>query len=120
MAGEGGIDMLITLLGCDSDHVQRQAAKAIANLGVNADNKAAIAAAGGIDPLVALADKGSEGVQIEAIAALANLAVNGEGILLLVPSSPSPLPPSFPSFFRYATALIAFISQTRGTRTGMH
>ena len=35
MAEEGGLDMLITLLGSTSDLVQRQAAKALANLGVN-------------------------------------------------------------------------------------
>ena len=35
MADEGGIEMLIDLLSSKSDHVQRQAAKAIANLGVN-------------------------------------------------------------------------------------
>ena len=35
MAKEGGIEMLIELLQCRNDHVQRQAAKAIANLGVN-------------------------------------------------------------------------------------
>ena len=35
MANDGGIDMLIDLLQSDSEHVQRQAAKALANLGVN-------------------------------------------------------------------------------------
>ncbi len=35
MANEGGIDMLIDLLQSDNEHVQRQAAKALANLGVN-------------------------------------------------------------------------------------
>lgn len=35
MATEGGIDMLINLLESTNEHVQRQAAKALANLGVN-------------------------------------------------------------------------------------
>lgn len=35
MATEGGIDMLIDLLESTNEHVQRQAAKALANLGVN-------------------------------------------------------------------------------------
>ena len=50
---------------------------ALANLGVNADNKSKIAKAGGIPKLVHLAGVGSVPVKIEAIAALANLAVNG-------------------------------------------
>lgn len=37
MATEGGIDMLIDLLGSSNEHVQRQAAKALANLGVNGE-----------------------------------------------------------------------------------
>lgn len=35
MAQNGGIEMIITLLNSPSDQVQRQAAKALANLGVN-------------------------------------------------------------------------------------
>ena len=35
MANEGGIEMLIHLLASDNEHVQRQSAKALANLGVN-------------------------------------------------------------------------------------
>ena len=35
MAQEGAIDMLVSLLGCENNKVQRQAAKALANLGVN-------------------------------------------------------------------------------------
>ncbi len=98
MAKEGGVDMLIPLLRSASEAVQRQAAKALANLGVNGlfmltctagclplsclcccsgDNKAIIAAAGGIGPLIVLSRSGAPGVQVEAIAALANLAVNG-------------------------------------------
>lgn len=77
MAKEGGLEMLIKLLKSSSELVQRQSAKALANLGVNADNKALIAEAGGIVPLIALAKSAVPGVRVEAIAALANLAVNG-------------------------------------------
>lgn len=35
MADEGGIEMLIDLVDNTNEHVQRQAAKALANLGVN-------------------------------------------------------------------------------------
>ncbi|RHZ00265.1 hypothetical protein DYB37_004432 [Aphanomyces astaci] len=77
MANEGGIDMLIHLLQSTNEHVQRQAAKALANLGVNVDNKEKIAKAGGIKPLIELARSKQIGVAVEAIAALANLAVNG-------------------------------------------
>lgn len=102
MATEGGIDMLIDLLDNPNEHVQRQAAKALANLGVNGTvaaqqspcfpfltlmgsnnlnvvaNKERIARAGGIKPLIALASSKQVGVAVEAIAALANLAVNGK------------------------------------------
>jgi hypothetical protein len=77
MANEGAIESLIGLLVVNNDLVQRQSAKALANLGVNADNKPKIAAAGGIPKLIALAGNSAIPVKIEAIAALANLAVNG-------------------------------------------
>jgi hypothetical protein len=51
---------------------------ALANLGVNADNKIKIAEKGGIPKLIHLAKIGKTYVMIEAVAALANLAVNGE------------------------------------------
>lgn len=88
MAQNGGIEMIITLLNSPSDQVQRQAAKALANLGVNSiikfyilyicldDNKELITKAGGLPPLIAAAKSENVGVEIEAIAALANLAVN--------------------------------------------
>lgn len=76
-ARAGGLPMLIRLLKSPSEQVQRQAAKAVANLGVNHDNKELIAKAGGVEPLIALARGASVPVKIEAIAALANLAVNG-------------------------------------------
>ena len=69
--------MLISLLDNEHELTLRQSAKALANLGVNAENKRKIAAAGGIPKLVRLAGFESVPVRIEAIAALANLAVNG-------------------------------------------
>jgi hypothetical protein len=78
MANEGAIECLIALLVSNNDLIQRQSAKALANLGVNADNKPRIAAAGGIPKLIALAGTSLVAVKIEAIAALANLAVNGK------------------------------------------
>ena len=78
MAQEGAIECLIALLESESELIQRQSAKALANLGVNGDNKPRIAAAGGIPKLVALAATEVVSVRIEAVAALANLAVNGE------------------------------------------
>ena len=77
MAEEGAIEMLVDLLDSKHELIQRQSAKALANLGVNADNKKRIAEAGGIPGLVALAKTSSLAVKIEAIAAIANLAVNG-------------------------------------------
>lgn len=77
MAHEDAIGSLISLLDSDMDLIQRQAAKALANLGVNAANKAQIADEGGIPKLVRLATVAQIPVKIEAIAALANLAVNG-------------------------------------------
>ena len=59
-------------------YTPKQAAKALANLGVNVDNKVTIAQKGGISPLIQLADCGKEAVQVEAVAALANLAVNDD------------------------------------------
>lgn len=79
MADEGGVDMLVNLLqneGGDSEAVQRQASKALANLGVNPVNKEKIYHAGGIAPLIKLSRSNNDNVCVEAIAALANLAVN--------------------------------------------
>ena len=56
--------------------------EALANLGVNGENKIKVAAAGGIPKLVRLAGIGTIAVKIEAIAALANLAVNGKLYLI--------------------------------------
>ena len=81
MAHEDAIGSLISLLDSDLDLIQRQAAKALANLGVNAANKAQIADEGGIPKLVRLATVAQIPVKIEAIAALANLAVNGANAL---------------------------------------
>lgn len=81
MAEEGGIECLIALLDSSNDLIQRQSAKALANLGVNADNKMKIAERGGIPKLIRLSGTPQVSVRIEAVAALANLAVNGEGLL---------------------------------------
>lgn len=80
MAKEGAIEMLVDLLSSDHELIQRQAAKALANLGVNSDNKRKIALAGGIPRLIRLASVYQISVKIEAIAALANLAVSGAGL----------------------------------------
>lgn len=77
MAREGAVEMLISLLENDNELIQRQSAKALANLGVNGDNKRKIALLGGIPKLVELSRSPLVPIKIEAIAALANLAVNG-------------------------------------------
>jgi hypothetical protein len=77
MSQEGAIEMLTDLLSSNHELTLRQSAKALANLGVNTDNKKKIADLGGIPKLVRLAGMESVAVRIEAIAALANLAVNG-------------------------------------------
>jgi HEAT repeat protein len=78
MAEEGAVECLINLLDSGNELVQRQSAKALANLGVNNENKLKISRCGGIPRLVKLAASPLLGVKIEAIAALANLAVNGK------------------------------------------
>jgi HEAT repeat protein len=84
MAEEGAIASLIGLLSSPNELIQRQSAKALANLGVNTDNKPKIAAAGGIPKLIVLAGTSLVSVRIEAIAALANLAVNDNNELEIV------------------------------------
>jgi len=84
MAEEGAIECLIQLLTSSNELIQRQSAKALANLGVNADNKPRVAAAGGIPKLIALASTSLIAVKIEAVAALANLAVNGTNFQLFL------------------------------------
>ncbi|RHY05422.1 hypothetical protein DYB28_000792 [Aphanomyces astaci] len=76
MANEGGIDMLIHLLQSTNEHVQRQAAKALANLGVNADNKELIIELGGVDALQLLVRSPNERICQQATRALVNLGVN--------------------------------------------
>ena len=70
------LTLLESLTTSDHELIQRQSAKALANLGVNPDNKRAIALKGGVPKLVRLAAVPYMSVKIEAIAALANLAVN--------------------------------------------
>lgn len=69
--------MLIDLLQSTHDLTLRQAAKALANLGVNPENKRLIAQSEGIPALIKLLDTSILPVKIEVVAALANLAVNG-------------------------------------------
>ena len=69
--------MLISLLHSTHDLTLRQAAKALANLGVNPDNKRLIAQSEGIPALIKLLGTAVLPVKIEVVAALANLAVNG-------------------------------------------
>lgn len=85
MAKEGAIEMLVGLLESEHELIQRQAAKALANMGVNGENKRKIALAGGIPHLVTLAGVPQISVRIEAIAALANLAVSGTCSLVQSP-----------------------------------
>jgi Armadillo/beta-catenin-like repeat len=87
MAKEGGIEMLIHLLESDNELILRQSAKALANLGVNANNKRDIALKGGIPKLVRVAGVPQVTVKIEAVAALANLAVNGKKMKVFTHSS---------------------------------
>jgi Armadillo/beta-catenin-like repeat len=84
MAKEGGIEMLIYLLESDNELILRQSAKALANLGVNANNKRDIALKGGIPKLARVAGVPQVTVKIEAVAALANLAVNGKHVHMLL------------------------------------
>jgi len=84
MADEGAVEMLLNLLETNNEIIQRQAAKAIANLSVNHDNKLKIGQIGGIAKLVALAGSNTLQVKIEAIAALGNLAVNDYNELEIV------------------------------------
>jgi hypothetical protein len=90
MAREGAIAPLIALLDSPSDLIQRQSAKALANLGVNSENKQRIAEEGALPRLVLLSGAPQVNVRIEAIAALANLAVNGKSTVQCNGSVPHP------------------------------
>jgi len=61
-----------------SDGEKKEAAKILANLAMDVQNKAAIAAASGIPPLVALVTSGSDSAKQDAARALGNLAVNDQ------------------------------------------
>ena len=73
-----GIDDLIAKLSSGDEMGKEEAAGALRNLAINADNKVAIAKAGGIEPLVALARDGTAGAKEHAAGALRSLAVNNE------------------------------------------
>lgn len=78
MARCGALEVLVQLLRSENASTGKQAAKAIANLAVNAENKARIRNADGLAPLIKLAGSEIAAVQVEAIAALANLSVDDE------------------------------------------
>lgn len=84
MAEKGAIPSLISLLDSPHESILRQAAKALANLGVNSENKTLIAGSGGIPKLIILARSTVIAVRIEAVAALANLAVNDNNEIEIV------------------------------------
>lgn len=70
--------MLVNLLDTPQELTQRQAAKALANLGVDAGNKIEIAKQGALPRLLNLIKNSGIRVKTEAVAAIANLAVDGE------------------------------------------
>ena len=76
--GRGDFGPLVALVRGGSERAKEQAAAALRNLAVNADNQVTIAAAGAIEPLVALVRGGSEGANAQAAAALWNLADNAD------------------------------------------
>src|SRR5690606_37045844 len=78
MAPEGAITMLVGLLDTPHELTQRQAAKALANLGVDAGNKIEIAKQGALPRLFNIVKNSGVRVKTEAVAAIANLAVDGE------------------------------------------
>ena len=72
------IASLVAQLMSGTDMQKEQAAGALQNLALNADNKVAIAQAGGIAPLVALAKSGTDAQKKYAAAALWNLSANAD------------------------------------------
>ena len=64
----GPVDLVFSRFPCPLE--------ALANPGVNIQNKERIAKGGGIPPLIGLSRSANPSVAVEAIAALANLAVN--------------------------------------------
>ncbi|RHY33483.1 hypothetical protein DYB32_001600 [Aphanomyces invadans] len=98
MANEGGIDMLIHLLQSNNEHVQRQAAKALANLGVNGlvfhtnisyANEIEIAQEGGLKPIIQAAKSDSMELQSQVARALRNLSLGGVDALQNLVRSPN-------------------------------
>ena len=69
---------LIALLTSGTQVAKENAAGALSNLSVNADNKVAIAKEGGLKPLVALLTSGTPVAKEKAVAALKNLSVNAD------------------------------------------
>jgi hypothetical protein len=83
MAKKGVLDVMVRLLNVPTPTTAKQAAKAIANLAVNVENKKLISKAGGIPPLLVLAASEDVSVQVEAVAAIANLSVDDENERLI-------------------------------------
>ena len=74
----GSISTLIKFVTSGTDAGKENAARALRNLAVNADNQIAIATKGGIEPLIALVKSGTDVGKEKAAGALWNLAVNAD------------------------------------------
>ena len=74
----GGLGGLVALLGDPSASSREEAARALANLAGNDENKLAIAANGGIMPLIMLLRDSHPPAREEAARALVNLAVDDD------------------------------------------
>ena len=77
-ASAATVEQIIQDLHSGSAVAKENAAAALWNLALNADNQVAIAHAGGIAPLVELTRSGSAVAQLNAAAALWNLALNAD------------------------------------------
>ena len=80
----GGIAPLVALAHGGTHGQKVQAARALGNLPVNADNPVAIARAGGIEPLVVLARGGTDAQKETAARALVSLAMNADNAAQIV------------------------------------
>ena len=74
---------LVTLVQSGTAGQKEQAAGALGNLAINAENKVLIAQAGAIAPLVTLVQSGTDGQKEQAAGALGNLAINSENQVLI-------------------------------------
>ena len=85
-AAVGGKDVgsLVQLLRDGSEGAKEQAACALSNLALNAENKVAIVRAGALEPLVPLLRDGSAGAKENAARALRSLSFNAENKVSIV------------------------------------